>query len=59
MAIILPNAELASKEAGTPLLFRRAEDERRRLNFEFFDQLDCLDLSDVPRYISELLEGAD
>lgn len=59
MALILPSAELASKQVETPLPLTRAEDKRRRLNFEFFDQLDCLDLSDVPHYISESLEGAD
>lgn len=59
MALILPSAELASKQLQTVSLLRRAEDKRRRLNFEFFDQLDCLDLSDVPHYVSESLEGAD
>ena len=40
MALILPPiAELAQEQADV-LLFRRAEDKRRRLNFEFFDQLD-------------------
>jgi len=59
MALILPSAEPSLREPKTLLLFRRAEDKRRRLNFDFFDQLDCLDLSDVPRYVSESLEGAD
>lgn len=59
MALILPCPELASIQPATPLLLRRAEDTRRRLNFEFFDQLDCLDLSDVPHDLSESLEGAD
>jgi len=57
MALIVPSAELARQEPE--LLFRLAEDKGRRLNFEFFDQLDCLDLREVPRYISESLESAD
>jgi hypothetical protein len=59
MAIILPSAELASEKVETPSLFRRAEDKQRRLNFEFFDQIDCLDLSDIPPCIFESLDGAD
>lgn len=55
-ALLLPVTEVAKVEA-CPL--RREADKRRRLNFEFFDQLDCLDLSDLPNYISEELEGAD
>lgn len=55
-ALLLPVTEVAKVEAY-PL--RREADKRRRLNFEFFDQLDCLDLSDLPNYISEELEGAD
>lgn len=55
-ALLLPVAEPAKEE----VYFRRREaDKRRRLNFEFFDQLDCLDLSNLPNYISEELEGAD
>jgi hypothetical protein len=55
-ALLLPVAEPAMDE----IYFRRREaGNRRRLNFEFFDQLDCLDLSDLPRYVSEELEGAD
>jgi len=54
-ALLLPVAEPAKVET----YFRRREDIRRRSNFEFFDQLDCLDLSDLPRFVSEELEGAD
>lgn len=58
MALILPAAQ-AKNQVEEPLHLRRAEDQRRRLNFEFFDQLDDLELSNVPRYVAELLEGAD
>ncbi len=54
-ALLLPVAEPAKDE----IRFRREADKRRTLNFEFFDQLDCLDLSNVPNYISEEMEGAD
>jgi hypothetical protein len=54
-ALLLPVAPPESDG----VYFRRQEYKRRRLNFEFFDQLDCLDLSDLLRYVSEELEGAD
>lgn len=37
----------------------REMDARRRLNYEFYDQLDCMDLSTLPSYLGEEIEGAD
>jgi len=56
MAMVIPH-DVAPAEDG--VYFRSKSDQSRRLNFEFFDQLDCLDLSNVPHDISEMLEGAD
>lgn len=54
-ALLLP-ATTPGHDDG--IYFRR-EADKRRIDFEFFDQLDRLDLSDAPRYIAEELEGAD
>lgn len=40
-------------------LFQTRRRHTPQLNFEIFDQLDYLALSDVPRYVSASLEGAD
>ena len=50
---------LVTDQISRDTVVRREMDARRRLNFEFFDQLDCLDMSAAPDYIAEELEGAD
>lgn len=54
-AVILPVVEPAEDAVSVQTRIRPASP----LNFEFFDQLECLGLRDVPHYISEELEGAD
>jgi len=54
-ALPIPVAESTNIDSTV----RREMDTRRRLNFEFYDQLDCLDMSSLPDYLSEELEGAD
>jgi len=50
---------LVSNPLKCDTVVRREMEARRRLNFEFYDQLDCLDMSSLPDYLSEELEGAD
>ncbi len=51
----VPSPELKNPESCVV----REMSARRRLNFEFYDQLDCMDLSALPDHLAEEIEGAD
>jgi len=55
----LPVAQFDRRQVDTGCYLRRETDTRRRRDFDFFGQLDCLDTSDLSSCISEELEGAD